>query len=138
MPVGGTRADTGGMTTHAPYLPVFTPELQRGDIVHAHGMHCLLDGDPILSKSHAGANTYYYPALVLNRADVSDAEVPHAFTWTGEEHRWTIQGNGLACWSVTRPLIGAPRGECEGHPEEPGVAGSRMGETHYCDGSCAG
>lgn len=85
-------------------LCLTTPELRRGDVVHTHGMLCLIDSDPILSVSHPGNQTFYVLALVLNRVDVPATHVPMSFTTCTlrEEHRWTIQGNEHARWMVTR------------------------------------
>ena len=89
-----------------------TPELVKGDIVQCHGMRVLIDGEPVKSRSHPGDSTYYYTGLVLNRDEVPNAAVPVGWTadWKRNarheplphngEHRWTIQGNELARWSV--------------------------------------
>lgn len=107
-----TVADVTVAAAELPTRTLSTPELQRGDLVHDHGMLLLIDGDPILSQSHRGSRTYYYPALVLNRAQVPDHRVPFSWTgyrrygvaWPDGEHRWTVQGNQRAHWSVTRWL----------------------------------
>lgn len=91
-------------------ITLTTPELRQGDVVHCHGMLCLIDIEPHLSKGHAGGQTYHTAALVLNREDVPGDYVPYGWTVRGHErddtgarmHRWTIQGNELAHWCVTR------------------------------------
>ena len=96
------------------YRTVKTSELRTGDVVNCHGMRCLIDGEIEISRSHPDSpgvgdgKTRWTRALVLNRDDVPHEVVPMGFTlppW-GErlvepvEHRWTIQGNDLAYWSV--------------------------------------
>lgn len=99
------------------HLTLSTPELRKGDVVTCHGLRCLLDSEPQLSRSHPGTSTFYCLALVLNRDEVPNEVVPVA--WTADwdrgrsrheprphdgEHRWTIQGNDLARWSVERAV----------------------------------
>jgi hypothetical protein len=74
-------------------------ELRRGDIVHCHGMNVLLDGTPTQYSGAQGLPAYRYRGLVLNRAEVSEEDVPRAYT---PDDRWTIQGNDVARWIVTR------------------------------------
>lgn len=114
-------------------LTLSTPELRPGDVVHVHGMRCLIDRDILPSKRHAGNTTFYTDTLVLNRDDVPTRVVPMSFTSTADRpargmpaepagtHRWTIQGNELARWSVDRdpnygrqsagPLARGPMGD---------------------------
>lgn len=75
-------------------------ELRRGDIVHCHGMNVLIDGTPTQYSGAQGLPAYRYRGLVLNRADVSEEDVPRAYT--APDDRWTIQGNDIARWVVTR------------------------------------
>jgi len=86
---------------------VVTSELRQGDIVNCHGLRCLVDGEILISRSHADSpgvgdgKTRYTRALVLNRTEVPHQVVPHG--WTHEDDgtdRWTIQGNDLARWFV--------------------------------------
>ena len=97
-----------------------TSELQQGDIVNCHGLRCLIDRPVEISQSHpdrpgvGDGKTRYVQALVLNRDDVPNEVVPVGWTadWKRNgkyeprphdgEHRWTIQGNDLARWSVER------------------------------------
>jgi hypothetical protein len=96
------------------YRTVKTSELSMGDLVLCHGMLCLID-QPIESKDYpamgtaAGPKVYWTRALVTNVAELSDQWLvgvtreyepwPNRHVPTGE-HRWTIQGNDLATWSV--------------------------------------
>jgi hypothetical protein len=90
-------------------------ELQVGDVVLAHGMRCLIDGEvnavqrPSTTGDDNLRTVYWTQALVLNRDDVPSELVPRSWTacWdrTGKPaadgtHRWTIQGNDLASWQV--------------------------------------
>jgi hypothetical protein len=89
------------------YRKVTTPELKQGDIVNCHGMRCLIDR-PLTPNRRS----HWTQALVLNRSEVPSAVVPIGWTadWKRDarnearphdgEHRWTIQGNELAYWSV--------------------------------------
>lgn len=103
------------MTT---YTTLNTTELREGMIVNAHGLRCLLDTAPQLSRAHAGGQTYWCRALVLNRDEVSNDSVPYGWTRprldngypddaaiARGEHRWTIQGNQLAHWAVETDSI---------------------------------
>lgn len=97
-------------------ITITTPELREGDIVHEHGMRVLIDGEPQLSKSHPGDQTFYHRGLVLNPDEVKAAGfVPYGWLfqnshydydkrcWVREtEPRWTVQGNQLAHWHVER------------------------------------
>jgi len=98
-----------------------TSELRSGDIVNCHGMRCLIDGEIMISKSHADSpgvgdgKTRWTKALVLNRDEVPNSLVPFGWTadWKREgkyeplphdgQHRWTIQGNDRARWHVEEP-----------------------------------
>lgn len=84
------------------FVVVSTPDLQVGDIVHTHGMRCLIETELTESRSHP-PGCFYVAARVLNRDDVPSSHVPRS--WTAQEdgvHRWTIQGNRLAGWHVER------------------------------------
>lgn len=98
-------------------LTLKTSELRQGDIVLCHGLRCLIDREINISKSHEEAwknGTRYTVALVLNRDEVPNERVPVCWTadWKRDgkyeplphdgEHRWTIQGNDLARWTVER------------------------------------
>ena len=93
------------------YVTKVTSELRSGDIVQCHGMRCLIDGEINVSRTHPSSDEHgdvrYARALVLNRDEVSKDAVPYGFTTADTsrgdkpgEHRWTIQGNDLARWSV--------------------------------------
>jgi hypothetical protein len=101
------------------YVTKKTSELAQGDVVRCHGLRCLIDREILISKSHPvardGSHCRYTQALVLNRDEVSREVVPFGFTADWDrypnvdrssplphhgEHRWTIQGNDLATWSV--------------------------------------
>lgn len=100
------------------YVTKTTHELAKGDIVNCHGMRCLIDSEILESKTHPTTDaspTLYVRALVLNRDEISTSVVPFSFTADWDhypnvdrttplphhgEHRWTIQGNGLAHWHV--------------------------------------
>lgn len=99
------------------YRTVKTSELKQGDVVNCHGLRCLIDGDIIVSRSHPngrdGSQCRYTVALVLNRNQVPGDVVPRSWTadWKRDaskdepkphvgQHRWAIQGNDLALWSV--------------------------------------
>lgn len=88
-----------------------THGLQVGDVVLDHGMRLLIDQPLVQSKVHPvterGGACLWTNALVLNPAEVEAAGiVPSAWIWTDRngqrmsEPRWTIQGNGLAGWTV--------------------------------------
>jgi hypothetical protein len=100
------------------YRTLKSSELREGMIVNCHGMRCLID-QPIHSREvreYGQTHVFWTAARVLNRAEVSNAAVPYSFTrpaaqwidgqgWTVPEHtdadhRWTIQGNDNARWSV--------------------------------------
>ncbi len=88
-------------------LSLTVRELSIGDVVTAHGMRLLIDREP--AQSSTRDDVFYTSALVLNREEVPPTVVPYSFTAqstgypdyapTGE-HRWTLQGNGLAFWTV--------------------------------------
>lgn len=94
-------------------------ELKVGDIVHCHGMRCLIDQPLQVSKAHPsdgpGGLCRWTKALVLNRDDVPTHWVPWSFTadWKRNagnaplphdgEHRWSIQSNELYSWAVEIP-----------------------------------
>jgi hypothetical protein len=99
------------------YRYVKTSELAAGDIVNCHGLRCLIDGEILISRSHADregvgdGKTRYTVALVLNRDEVRTTVVPHSWTadWKRNvreplphdgQHRWTIQGNDHVTWAV--------------------------------------
>lgn len=107
------------MTAQPSILTLTTGELELGDVVLAHGLRCLVDREPALSRAHAGGRTFYTAALVLNRDEVSNDSVPFGFTErtpeadrrrgvreehrvTQPEHRWTLQGNDLCLLTVER------------------------------------
>ena len=82
-----------------------TSELCTGMVVNCHGMRCLIDraveARPDHHVSRPDDMVRSTDTLVLNREDVSDEAVPYAFTERGgKQHRWRIQGNDLARWSV--------------------------------------
>ncbi len=99
-------------------------ELRHGDIVMCHGMLCLIDRE-IKSRAYDPPQygcdrVYWTDALVLNRDEISHDSVPFGFTrprlsngYTDEEavargeHRWGVQGNDNARWSVI--LLDMPR-----------------------------
>lgn len=95
-------------------LTLSTSELREGDVVICHGLRCLIDRPLEVSTAHPGYETRWTQALVLNRDEVPNEIVP--VHWTSDwkrnardearphdgEHRWTIQGNDLARWSVER------------------------------------
>jgi hypothetical protein len=101
------------------YVTKTTPELEQGDIVNCHGLRCLIDSEPQVSKGHPtneNSPTMWTQALVLNRDAVPTEIVPVG--WTADwkrpyarteplphdgQHRWTIQGNKLATWAVEIP-----------------------------------
>lgn len=89
-------------------LLTLTPaDLLPGDVVRVHGLRCLVTDAPTLSASGA----HWTDTLVTNRDEVPADSVPHAYTYrtTGwpsyapiGEHRWTVQGNDLARFTVER------------------------------------
>jgi hypothetical protein len=84
-----------GMNTH---------ELRDGDVVLTHGMRVRISGDGEVSTSHpqdvAGAPCLWWAGVVENLDDVHAAGVvPRSFVRDG---LWTVQGNGLARWTVER------------------------------------
>jgi len=98
-----------------------TSELALGDVVNCHGMRCLIDREPQVSRVHDDSRgpVIWTQALVLNRDDEATRAVP--FGWTRDwarngkpsesgEHRWTIQGNDLARWAVEVPAEAALAG----------------------------
>lgn len=93
-------------------LTVRTSELRTGDVVLAHGMRCLIDGEMRVTE-YGDRAVHYYAALVLNRDEVPNERVPVSWTrdWqrngrpaANGEHRWTIQGNDLAQWYIEREV----------------------------------
>lgn len=81
-----------------------THELQAGDVVLRYGMRVLLPGDGEVSHSHSldgpGAPCLWWDGEILNVDEVlADGFVPRGFMHDG---RWTIQGNGLARWTIER------------------------------------
>jgi hypothetical protein len=82
---------------------VNTHELRRGDIVSAHGALVLIDQEIQTSRTHratarSGA-CLYTSALVLYRSD--SCAIPKSWTLQPDgTHRWSIQGNKLARWTV--------------------------------------
>jgi hypothetical protein len=104
-------------TTAQRYVIKVTSELRVGDVVNCHGLRCLIDGEISISQSHpvspvGDGYTRYTVALVLNRDEVPSSVVPIGWTadWKRDgkyeakphdgEHRWTIQGNDFARWTV--------------------------------------
>lgn len=83
-------------------------ELRAGDVVNCYGMRCLIDRAINRRHSPRGGQEFVYftSARVLNRDQVDAISVPLAFTTVYDnhvatgEHRWTIQGNDNARWSV--------------------------------------
>jgi hypothetical protein len=87
-------------------------ELRAGDVVHCHGMRCLID-QPIESREireYGQTHVFWTSALVTNIDEVADewlvGMTRQTTGWpehraTGE-HRWTIQGNDNAHWCVER------------------------------------
>ena len=107
------------MNTHT--HTVKSSELRPGDVVLCHGMRVLIDG-PIHTNPRgcSGLPVTYTNGRVLNRAEVSELRIPHSFTavTTGYpsfeptgEHRWQVQGNDLATWTVERAEERAPAAE---------------------------
>lgn len=99
------------------YTTLKSSELRPGMVVMCHGLDCYIDSE-IKSKSYDPPQygcdrVYWHNALVLNRDEVSSDSVPYSFTsprltngHRDEEavalgqHRWGIQGNDNARWSV--------------------------------------
>lgn len=87
------------------YKSIPTSRLYVGDVVQHHGMRLLID-EPLQRTSHVSAigkfRTFATLAKVLNRDELSNKQVPYAFTERGhgKPHRYMIQGNDLARWSV--------------------------------------
>jgi hypothetical protein len=90
-----------------------TTEIQRGDIVHAHGLRVLIDCDPHTFPTGAGdpataLTCYSWVGLVLNPED-AEGRIPRSWLYTDgvgqpqAEPRWNVQGNELANWWVERP-----------------------------------
>jgi hypothetical protein len=88
-------------------IPLDTTQIQRGDIVHAHGMRVLMDVEPIvMEKNPSGRTCYAWVGLVLNPEEATeDARIPRSWLYTDGtgEPRWNVQGNDLATWLVERP-----------------------------------
>lgn len=108
------------MTTEL--LTLKSSELRPGDVVHCHGMRCLIDRDINGRAYPTGLGVpdpnvvYWTSALVLNRDEVTSDAVPHSYTETTSypsrglpaepagTHRWTIQANDLVRWTVERDV----------------------------------
>lgn len=98
------RQPTRGIMTRLS-LPV--RQLAIGDIVHCHGMRCLVIEPPQLSTSHPSDNggCWFTSAVVLNADEVSaSGQVPYSFMRKDElgRRRWSLQANDLAPYSVER------------------------------------
>lgn len=86
-------------------LTLNTSELQLGDVVHTHGMRVELDRTIRTVDRGDDLAVYVTAGLVLNADEVIAAgQVPAGYLDTDEggRRRWTIQGNELATWAVTR------------------------------------
>lgn len=101
-------------------MNVVTSELRKGDLVFEHGMIVLIDGEINISQNHPVRHgvgdgfTRWTLGLVLNRDDERTSVVPRSWTadWDRDrrgdslphdgQHRWTIQGNDNARWSIER------------------------------------
>lgn len=84
---------------------ISTHDLKPGDIVLRHGMRLRLNGEGTVSRSHPTneySPTLWWNAEILNIDDVR-ADPTHAVprSWIADG-RWTVQGNGLARWTVER------------------------------------
>jgi 23S rRNA maturation-related 3'-5' exoribonuclease YhaM len=74
-----------------------TSQLQAGDVVHTYGAQVLLTGQPA-TWTNQGNNLTVYTWQDMEIIEGSIWSAPHAKTWT-------IQGNRLATWSVTRKSL---------------------------------
>ena len=87
-----------------PTMPV--RQMRVGDIVHDHGMRCLVVAEPTRSTSHPthAGGCYFTSAVVVNRDDVPNDHVPYSFTPRDDagQARWSLQGNDLATYVVER------------------------------------
>lgn len=100
---------------------VVTSELRHGDVVHCHGMRCLVDGPINRRENHRPQYgpgdwaVHWTKALVLNPEEVTDSLLRSFIrpdnVWSKEERqwivpegdpRWSIQGNDNARWYVER------------------------------------
>lgn len=94
-----------------------THELRDGDIVLVYGMRVRLDGAGNESKAHPQhehSPTLYWDGVIENLAEVlADGYVPKSFVRDGG--LWTIQGNGLAHWTVERKSAVIETVWCEAH-----------------------
>lgn len=110
--------ETTNMNANTPtLLNLDTSELREGDVIHSHGMVCLIDG-PILSRTDSQGTVYWTNALVTNAAELDADDYTEGWLLARtvvyqpypnrhlpvepSEHRWSIQGNTLARWSVER------------------------------------
>jgi hypothetical protein len=98
-----------------------TPQLRLGDIVLSYGMRILLDTPAKIWHSSHGCDhgpdimthekcrlAYSWLGTVTNPSEVeAGGSVPlgwmHYDTYPGE-HRWNVQGNDLATWTVERSV----------------------------------
>ncbi|GAA5070485.1 hypothetical protein [Streptomyces similanensis] len=103
------------MPTQATTAPTLTKkkssQLERGDIVHTHGMRVRLDR--LISRTgESECQVFAWQGTVLNLDEVLKAgHVPASFLrhWEGpylvQNNRWSIQGNDLApAWTVEEPV----------------------------------
>lgn len=88
-----------------------TTQIQRGDVVHVHGMRVLMDVDPIITEPAGRVverRCYAWVGLVLDPEEVADT-IPRSWLYrdgigqTRQEPRWNVQGNDLARWNIERP-----------------------------------
>jgi hypothetical protein len=82
---------------------VTTHGLRPGDVVLVDQMRLVIDRPIKTSTAHPQnehSPTLYTPALCLNVDEVTDAYLRQCLREDGD--RWTVQGNGLARWTVER------------------------------------
>lgn len=108
-------------------MHVNTSQLRKGDIVHCHGLDCLIDQDIKTYPGQGGKVVFNTSAKVINLDECKkngtlywkDGEVFHdgviplswlypdvfrggwAKDWDADP-RWVIQGNDFAMWQITR------------------------------------
>jgi len=86
----------------ATFENVSTHDLKDGDVIHRYGMRIQITGPGKVTNhpTNEYSPTLWWDGQILNIGEVRDTGyIPRS--WIGDG-RWTIQGNGLARWTVER------------------------------------